>query len=82
MIWLLGLIVWFLEGALIGWIASRIMGNYMSLTMYFVVGIVGSLIGGIVAGLLGISGGFFVSMLVAVAGSCILLWIVGKIKRA
>lgn len=82
MFWLWAVIVWVLEGALIGWIASKIMGNYMGFGMYFVVGIVGSMIGGLIASLLGINSGFWVGMIFAVIGSCILLWLAKKIKRA
>lgn len=81
MMWLVSILVWVLEGAFIGWIASKIMGNSMSMGMCFLVGIIGSMLGGFLASLLGISGGFIVSMLVAVAGACLLLWIAKKIAR-
>lgn len=82
MFWLWAIIVWVLEGALIGWIASRLMGDRMGFGMYFLVGIIGSMLGGLLASLLGINTGFWMGMLFAVIGSCILLWIVGRIRRA
>lgn len=82
----MGFISWIIIGALAGWIASMITGNNkeMGALANIVVGIVGGIIGGIVMNLLGGEGvtGFNVwSLLVAVAGSVILLWIVRAIKK-
>jgi len=81
----MGIILWILFGALAGWIASLIMktdgqqGTFANIA----VGIVGALIGGFLMSLLGQSGvtGFnLYSLLVAVLGSVLLLWIVGAAR--
>ena len=82
----MGIISWIIIGALAGWIASMIMGknSEMGAVANIVIGIVGGFIGGLVMNLLGGSGvtGFNIwSLLVAVLGSVILLWIINAIKR-
>jgi uncharacterized membrane protein YeaQ/YmgE (transglycosylase-associated protein family) len=49
-----------------------------------VVGIVGALIGGWVFGLLGVStdGGVIGSLITAVVGACVLLFLISLVKRA
>lgn len=82
----MGIIGWLVVGALAGWIASLIMkrGRQMGLLANIVVGVVGALIGGFVLQLFGVDGitGFNLwSILVAVIGACILLFIVGLFRR-
>lgn len=82
----MGIISWIIIGALAGWIASMITGKNkeMGAVANIVIGIVGGFIGGLVMNLLGGSGvtGFNIwSLLVAVLGSVILLWIINAIKR-
>lgn len=82
----MGIIGWIILGALAGWIASMITGNnrQMGAGANIVVGIIGGFIGGIVMNLLGGSGvtGFNVwSLLVAIIGAVILLWIVNAVRR-
>lgn len=81
-------IVYFLLiGATAGWIAGRIMeGGGFGLLGNIVVGVLGSYLGKYLAGFLGIGveGGkdsIFTSLLVAVGGAVILLFIVGVIKN-
>lgn len=82
----MGILGWIIIGALAGWIASMLTGNNekMGAGANIVVGIIGGFIGGLAMNLLGGSGitGFNLwSLLVAVIGSVILLWIVNAIKR-
>ena len=82
----MGIISWIIIGALAGWIASMITGKNeeMGALANIAVGIVGGIIGGFVMNLLGGEGvtGFNVwSLLVAVAGSVILLWIVRAVRK-
>lgn len=82
----MGFLGWIIIGALAGWIASMLTGNNekMGAGANIVVGIIGGFIGGLAMNLLGGSGitGFNLwSLLVAVIGSVILLWIVNAIKR-
>jgi len=82
----MGFIAWLIFGALAGWIASIIMGKNSEMGAFanIIVGIVGAFIGGFVFNFFGGAGttGFNLwSILVAVIGSCILLFIVNKFKK-
>lgn len=80
----MNMLIFILFGALAGWIASLIMKSDKSqgALMNIVVGIVGAFLGGLIMNLLGESGisGFnFYSLLVAVMGSVVLIWMVRAI---
>jgi uncharacterized membrane protein YeaQ/YmgE (transglycosylase-associated protein family) len=67
---------WLLIGALIGWVASKIMHGKGGLVRNIIVGVAGAVVGGWLAGVAGIGnsgvwsiGGF----LIAVGGACILI---------
>ena len=81
-------IVWIIFGALAGWIASMIMGKnaQMGALANIVVGILGALIGGFlmtnVFGAQGVTGFNLTSLLVAVAGAVVLLFLVGMVRRS
>ncbi|MGI6173425.1 MAG: GlsB/YeaQ/YmgE family stress response membrane protein [Christensenellales bacterium] len=83
----MGIILWIILGALAGWIASRIMGHdeNMGAVANIVVGIVGAGLGGWISttflGGAGITGFNIWSLLVAVGGACLLLWIIGGVRR-
>ncbi|HOD15888.1 MAG TPA: GlsB/YeaQ/YmgE family stress response membrane protein [Spirochaetota bacterium] len=82
----MGIIAWLVVGGLAGWIASIIMGKNasMGLIANIIVGIVGALVAGFVLRLFGIDGvtGFNIwSILVAIGGACLLLFIVRLVKR-
>ena len=82
----MGLIAWIILGALSGWIASMIMkkNESMGALANIITGIIGAFIGGIVFNLIEadkVTGLNLYSVLVSVVGACILLWIVGKIKK-
>lgn len=82
----MSIIGWIIIGALAGWIASMLTGNSekMGAGANILVGIIGGFIGGAVMNLLGGAGitGFNIwSLIVAVIGSVILLWIVNAIKK-
>ncbi len=81
----MGYIAWLVLGALAGWIASMLMGKDSEMGAFanITVGIVGAFIGGIIFNLIGASGvtGFNIwSVIVAVIGSCVLLYIVNKLR--
>jgi uncharacterized membrane protein YeaQ/YmgE (transglycosylase-associated protein family) len=83
---LLNVVLWIILGALAGWIASMIMGRnaQMGAVANIVVGIVGALIGGFIMNALGAPGatGFdLYSLLVAIGGAVLLLFIVGLFRR-
>lgn len=71
-------------GAVAGWLAGTLMkGGGFGLLKNIIIGILGSIIGGFVFGLLGISwGGLVGSIVTATAGAALLLFILGKIKKA
>lgn len=74
------LIVEILMGALAGWIAGEFMKSKHSFWMNVVIGLIGGLIGGFIGNLLGLGGGWLSGLVLAVAGSCILMWLAKKIK--
>lgn len=69
-------------GALVGWIAGKVMHTEGSLPRNVVVGIVGSFVGSFVFGLLGFYAyGFFANLLVSVVGACLFIWLGRKLFR-
>ena len=83
----MGIILWIIFGALVGWIASIIMGTdpEQGAFLNIVVGVVGAVIGGWVMSLIGASGvsGFNLSsFLVALLGAVILLGIVRVLQNS
>ncbi len=84
---LMNIIFWIVLGALAGWIASMIMGRnaQMGAVANIVVGIIGALIGGFIMNSLGgpgVTGFNLYSVLVAIGGAVVLLFIVGLFRRA
>lgn len=82
----MGIISWIIVGGLAGWIAGKIMntGASMGIIANIIVGIIGGFVGGILVGFLGGTGitGFNLwSILVAILGSVVLLWIVKKVRK-
>ncbi|MFZ2513101.1 MAG: GlsB/YeaQ/YmgE family stress response membrane protein [Candidatus Saccharimonadales bacterium] len=82
----MNIIVWIIFGALAGWIASLIAGTdaRQGAVANVVVGIVGAFAGGFLMQLIGKSGvtGFnLYSLLVAVLGSVVLLWVYKMVTR-
>jgi uncharacterized membrane protein YeaQ/YmgE (transglycosylase-associated protein family) len=76
------ILLWLILGAAAGWIASLIMGTdaRQGWLMNIVLGIVGALVGGFIMNLFGQSGatGFNIySLIVAVLGAVILVWLYG-----
>ena len=83
----MGLILWIIFGALVGWIASIIVGTNeeQGAVGNILVGIAGAFLGGFVVSLFGGSGieGFnLVSLVIAVFGSVILLTIYKGLSRS
>jgi uncharacterized membrane protein YeaQ/YmgE (transglycosylase-associated protein family) len=68
-----------LVGFLAGYVAERTMNRDHGLFTNVLVGIAGSFVGGTLAGLLGIQyQGFLGSLVVAIAGAILILWIFGR----
>lgn len=81
----MNIILWLILGAIAGWLAGNIMrGGGFGLVGNIIVGIVGSLIGGYLAPYVGLpaTGSFSLgSLITAVIGAVILLFILGLIRR-
>lgn len=79
----MSIILWIIFGAIVGWVASLVMGTNDSLVLNIILGIVGAMLGGWLMSFLGESGvtGFnLYSMLVALLGAVILIAIVKAIR--
>jgi uncharacterized membrane protein YeaQ/YmgE (transglycosylase-associated protein family) len=82
----MGLIAWIVVGAIAGWLAGLVVkGRGMGLLGNIIVGVIGALLGAWLAGLLGLNAsltGFnFPTLLVAFAGSVLLLLILKLFRR-
>ena len=82
----MGIILWIVFGALVGWIASVIMKTdaEQGAVLNIVVGVVGAVIGGWLMSIVGESGvqGFnLYSFLVAILGACALIAAVKAVRR-
>ncbi|HCB02429.1 MAG TPA: GlsB/YeaQ/YmgE family stress response membrane protein [Anaerolineae bacterium] len=82
----MNILVWIIFGALAGWIASIVMGKnrQMGALANIVVGIIGAFIGGWIMnqfGAAGVTGFNLNSLLVAILGAIVLLFVVGLVRR-
>jgi uncharacterized membrane protein YeaQ/YmgE (transglycosylase-associated protein family) len=80
----MSILLWIVFGALAGWIASLVMRTRQGLLLDIVVGIIGAVIGGFIFrafGAAGVSGFNVYSLLVAILGAIVLLWIVKAARR-
>ncbi|MEK7582836.1 MAG: GlsB/YeaQ/YmgE family stress response membrane protein [Patescibacteria group bacterium] len=83
----MNILLWIVFGALVGWIASKVMHTdaQQGLVMNVVVGIIGAFLGGWIFQSFGSSGavtGFnLYSFIVALVGAIVLIWIVKMIRR-
>ena len=84
----MSIILWIIFGALAGWIASMIMGNNAQQGWLgnIVVGVIGALVGGWVLSLLlpgdtGVTGFNLPSLLVAILGAVVVLFIYNMITK-
>jgi uncharacterized membrane protein YeaQ/YmgE (transglycosylase-associated protein family) len=79
----MGFIYWIIAGLIAGWAAGKIMsgGGYGTIAD-ILLGIVGGVVGGWLVGMLGIhAGGMISSIVVAIIGAVILIWITRLIKK-
>lgn len=82
----MGILLWIIFGALVGWIASMIMDTnaQQGTLLNIIVGIIGAIIGGWVMSYFGqteVTGFNLYSFIVAIIGACILIAIVKMVKR-
>jgi uncharacterized membrane protein YeaQ/YmgE (transglycosylase-associated protein family) len=75
----MGIIAWIILGLIAGWIASKIMhGSGSGLIINLVLGVVGAFVGGILisaVGGVGVTGFNLWSLVVAVIGAVVVLWL-------
>ncbi len=79
-----GFLGWIILGGIAGWLASKIMKTdaQMGIVLNIIVGIVGGLLGGWILSAFNVDvagGGLIFSMLTAIGGAVILLWLVGLV---
>ena len=78
-----GLFGMLLIGFIAGYVAERTMNRDHGLLTNILVGIAGSFVGGTLAGLVGITYyGFAGSLIVAIVGAVLILWLFGRAKTA
>jgi uncharacterized membrane protein YeaQ/YmgE (transglycosylase-associated protein family) len=77
------LIGWLSIGVIAGWVAGHLArGRGFGILGNIVVGIIGAAIGGFVFGLIGLSGnGFVGSLVTAIVGALIILYLAAWLKR-
>jgi len=82
MIW--NLLWWVIVGLIAGWAAGKIMqGGGYGTAMDIVLGIVGAVVGGWLMSLVGIqAGGLVGTIIVAIIGAVLLIWIARLLKKA
>lgn len=80
----MSLLWWIIIGVIAGWLAGKLMrGGGFGFIVNLLVGIAGAVIGGWVFGLLGITtGGVIGSLITALVGAILLLWIISLFRRA
>ena len=79
---LIKLIVMLAIGGLCGFVANKIMkGDSQNTLRNVMLGIVGGIVGGFLGNLIGIGGGWITGILLAIAGSCLIVWIARKIAK-
>ena len=78
-----GIIWWIIVGLIAGWAAGKIMkGGGYGVIADIVLGILGGILGGWIVGELGFGGGGLIwSILVAILGALILIWLARLIKK-
>lgn len=80
----LGIIGWIIIGIVAGWLAEKVMGRSHGLVTNLVVGVLGAILGGFLAGAvfnMPVGGFNLGTLLVAFGGACLLLFLLGMVKR-
>ena len=79
----IGPILWVIIGLIAGWSAGKIMkGSGYGVVIDIVLGIVGGLVGGLLLGILGIHAeGLIGTIIVAIIGAVLLIWLSRRLKK-
>lgn len=79
---LMKLITGLVVGGLCGFAAKKIMkGQTDNVLQNIILGIVGGAVGGFLGNLIGIGDGWISSILLSIAGSCLVVWIARKFAK-
>lgn len=70
-----------ISGAIVGWLAGQIMDSSGGWLRNIILGIAGSFVGSLLAGLLGISATGIGSIIISVAGACLVIFLVRKFAK-
>ena len=71
-----------LIGALVGWLAGKIMHSKGGLIRNIILGLVGGALGGWLGGLIGVEPTSWISsILIGIGGSCLLIWLMRKLFK-
>ncbi len=69
-------------GALCGFAASKLLKvNGKGLLFYIIVGVIGGAIGGVLGNLIKIGGGWVFGIILAIVGSCMVVWLYKKLFK-
>ena len=68
-------------GAVIGWLAGKIMKTKNGLLFNIIIGLLGGALGGWLGSLINIGGGWVMSVILSIVGSCLILWIIKLFKK-
>lgn len=69
-------------GALCGFAASKLLKvNGKGLLFYIIVGVIGGAVGGVLGNLIKIGGGWVFGIILAIVGSCMVVWLYKKLFR-
>lgn len=80
----MGIILYIIFGAIVGWISSKIMGRNEGIVADVIIGIIGSILGSFLVrafGGAGVTGLNLGSFIVAIIGSVVLLFVVNLFRR-
>jgi uncharacterized membrane protein YeaQ/YmgE (transglycosylase-associated protein family) len=81
----MGLLTWIVFGAIVGWLASSVMRSGGGLGWDVIMGIIGAVAGGYVMSILGqpgVSGFNLYSIVIAVLGACLVIFIARMFRRS
>ena len=69
-------------GALVGWIAGKLMKGKGGLLRNIITGVIGSFVGSFVFGLAGLhAAGFVGNLIVGIVGACLFIWLGRKLFK-
>ena len=79
---LIKLIVALAIGGLSGFAANKLMkGDSSNILKNVLLGVVGGIVGGFLGNLIGLGDGWITSILLAIGGSCLVIWLVRKFAK-